>query len=99
MPFRHEIDIRRLIRLLRTELFRFQEYISPSVQRFKHYFVWFCDVWGSKALWTMLKDTAILRPALWAPKYLGGRIVFRLRFRLKTFVFWRKKYEAKSFFG
>ena len=46
----------------------------------------------------MLKETAILRPALWAPKYLGGRIVFRLRFRLKTFVLWRKKYEAKSFF-
>ena len=53
----------------------------------------------SKALWTMLKETAILRPALWAPKYLGGRILFRLRFRLKTFVFWRKKYEAKSFFS
>ena len=55
--------------------------------------------WGSKALWTMLKETAILRPALWAPKYLGGRILFRLRFRLKTFVFWRKKYEAKSCFS
>ena len=41
MPFWHEIDIRRLLRLLRAELFRFQEYISPSVQRFKHYFVGF----------------------------------------------------------
>ena len=39
MPFRHEFDIRRLLRLLRAELSRFQEYISPNVQRFKHYFV------------------------------------------------------------
>ena len=48
MPFRHEIEIRRLLRLLRAELFRFQEYISPSVQRFKHYFVGFVTFGGQR---------------------------------------------------
>ena len=46
----------------------------------------------------MLKDTAILRPALWAPKYLGGRILFRLRFKLKTFVFLEEKVRGQKFF-
>ena len=46
----------------------------------------------------MLKETAILRPALWAPKYLGGRILFRLRFRLKTFGFLEEKVRGQKFF-